>query len=148
MNLFKEGFHLKAKNGIEIDIPINAKVTILAGDDADDKTKMIRSISTILRLPHEIASCSVDKSKIVIVKDMDAYRLLINQKQTEDYIVFIDKFDLTDFRESIPFIKDSNNYFIICAHRTLPSCSQEADSILEMHHDGLRYKPISIKAFS
>ena len=143
-NLFIEGFHLKSKDGVQVDIPINAKVTIITGFSATGKTKMINFLSDILNT-HQIAECNVQKDDIVVIKDMQSFKILLNAKDIHDKVIFIDKFDLTDFSKSIPFLEKSHNYFIICAHRRLRKCGWEADSILEMIHDGLKYAPQVIK---
>jgi predicted ABC-class ATPase len=143
INLFATDFHVKTKTGIKIDIPINAKVTIISGDSATGKTKMINTLSSLLQT-HEIIESSVDNDDIIVVKDMQSYKLLLHASY-EYKVIFMDKFDLTNFKESIPFIENSKNWFVLCAHRQLPSCGWDKDSILEMHHNGKEYELTPIK---
>lgn len=138
-NLFIEGFHLKSKTGIQIDMPINAKVSVITGDSATGKTKMINDIAGLLRT-NEITECNYDLDKIRVVRDMSEWRWLVQSISFEENIVFVDKFDLTDFKESIPFIEGSRNYFVLCAHRRLPECDWCTESYLEIQHDGHLYK--------
>lgn len=141
--LFKEGFRIKSKTGIEINIPINAKVTIITGDSATGKTKMIKQLNDLLGT-NEIIESTVNKEQIEVIKDLAEFKRLYSMN-IDNKIIFIDKFDLTDFKVSIPFIEESNNLFVLCAHRSLPECGWEEDSILEMHHDGKIYNLTKFK---
>lgn len=138
-NLFSEGFHMKAKDGTIIDIPINAKVSIIKGNSATGKTKMIKYIFDLIAA-NEIAECNVDINKIRVIRDNSEFKILMDIKELREHIIFIDKFDTTDFKESIPFLAESHNYFIICAHRNLPKCGWDTESLLEMKHTKKRYE--------
>lgn len=138
-NLFKEGLYIKSKDGTEIKIPINAKVSLIRGNSATGKTKMIKFIADILAAK-EIAECNIDIEDIKVVRDTLEFDLLKASKEFTNKVIFIDKFDMTDFNESIPFIEASNNFFIICAHRNLPKCGWCKESILELNHTKKLYE--------
>ena len=138
MNLFKEGLYIKAKDGTEITIPINAKVSIIRGDSATGKTKLIKYLSDIIAAK-EVEKCNYDISNIKILRDMAEYQLFVNGNSVSNNVIFIDKFDMTDFEESIPFIISSQNFFIICAHRSIPQCGWCKESILELEHTKKKY---------
>lgn len=138
MNLFKEGLYIKAKDGTEIIIPINAKVSIIRGDSATGKTKMIRYLSDII-MAKEVEQCNYELSNIKVIRDMLEYKLFVEGKAVTNNVIFIDKFDMTNFEESIPFIESSENYFILCAHRNVPKCGWCKESILELEHSKKRY---------
>lgn len=137
-NLFKDGFYVRSKDGTEIKIPINAKVSIIRGDSATGKTKMIKYLSDIITA-NEIEECNYNISDIKVLRDIPEYKLFINSKTSKNNIIFIDKFDMTDFKESIPFIEESENFFVICAHRNLPRCGWCKESILELEHTKKKY---------
>lgn len=61
-HLFETGFHIKAKNGTEIHLPINAKVTVLRGDSATGKTKMLKWLEGTITT-HEISEITFDKKR-------------------------------------------------------------------------------------
>ena len=138
-NLFMEGFHMKSKDGTVIDIPINAKVSIIRGDSATGKTKMIKFMSDIIAAD-EVASCNIDIDRIRVIRDNSEFKLFINSKELREHIIFIDKFDITDFSISIPFLEQSHNYFVVCAHRELPRCGWDRDSLLELKHTKKKYE--------
>jgi hypothetical protein len=131
------GFHVRSITGISIDIPINAKVTIIKGDSSTGKTKMISDLSTLIETD-DITESTVNPKDIILIKDLQSFRLLL-ETHYEDKLIIIDKFELTDFTESIPFLEDSKNWFIVCSHRRLPKCGWDRESVLEMHHDGTHY---------
>lgn len=137
-NLFKDGLNIRAKDGTIIKIPINAKVSIIRGDSATGKTKLIKYLSNII-MAKEVERCNYDISKIKVIRDMAEYQLFVDGKTVVNNIIFIDKFDMTNFEESIPFIMTSENFFILCAHRNIPKCGWCKESILELEHKRRRY---------
>ena len=138
-NLFTEGFYLKSNTGSEITIPINAKVSVISDDSASGKTKMINYIDSLLKSGN-IAECNYDLDKIRVIKNIKEWNQFVEEDPIEYNVVFVDNFDLTDFRESVPFIESLKNYFILCAHRRLPKCGWCSESYLRLEHDGLNYK--------
>lgn len=140
--LIKQGFYIRAKNGKEINIPIKAKVTLIKGDSATGKTKMINEIiAMISNNGILIDKCTVDIKHILVIRDANEFKILLNSdsEYKDRKIIFIDKFELTDFKYSIPFIENCNSFFVICCHKSLPKCGWERESIVELQHDGMHY---------
>lgn len=132
-------FYIKTKRGIEIKIPINNKVTIITGDSATGKTKMIRYISDILKDKSEITETTVILESVVVCKDIEDVKALVDQKE-KGKIIFIDRYDsIENISPLISFIRETRNLFILLAHKDVPQCGYDYTSILNMYHNGRQY---------
>lgn len=133
-------FYIKTKREIEIKIPINNKVTIITGDSATGKTKMIRYISDILKNKSEIIETTINLEAIVVCKDIEDIEALIQQK-IKGKIIFIDRYDnIEDVNPIISFIRETGNLFVLLAHKDVPQCGYDYTSILNMYHNGTKYE--------
>lgn len=136
----KRIFYIKTKRGIEIKIPINNKVTIITGDAATGKTKMIHCISDLLKDKSEIIETTITPESVIVCKDTDDVKTLVNGEE-KGKIIFIDRYDsIEDVKPLISFIRETSNLFVIIAHKDVPQCGYDYSSILDMHHDGIKYE--------
>lgn len=139
--LLNTEFYVKAKSGVEITIPINNKVTIITGDSATGKTKMLNYLSKLLQDKSEIIESKVKLDKVFVC--MEAPNLFkVVDKGIENCLVFIDRFDRIsdDNKEIYDFITNSSNLFVLCVHKGIPQCGYNLKSILGLKHDGIRYE--------
>lgn len=137
MNNINE-FYLRTKSGISVRIPVNNKVTIITGDSATGKTKLVSYLSDLLIDKNEITETSVDLDSIIICKDkLDVEQLV--KENVNNKLIFIDRFDTLD-NEIISYISRTSCHFILFAHKDVPQCGYDYSSILEMSHDGTHYE--------
>lgn len=151
MTNFKEkGFlnnieiNIKTESGTNIFIPINDKVSIIKGDSATGKTKMINYLNMLLSEPSEIKYCNMNYNNIIICKDKKEFNIFIESSKIhgiKNKVVIIDRFDtMSDDEDIINFIAESQNVFIVCAHRPFDQCGYNTSSMLGLKHDGINYE--------
>lgn len=144
-SLFKEGFHLISTKGIEIHMPINAKISIISGNSATGKTKMMNDLADIIENDF-VKSCNIEPSRIKVLKDRQAFDFFMKENSVRESIIFIDNFELTNINRSAKFIEHSYNIFVISCKCRLPKISCSLDSALSLTHDGKIYdlEPIDL----
>lgn len=141
MRIFNTNFVIKSKAGESVEIPLNNKVTILTGDSATGKTKLIRFIKLLLSDETEIQYTSVDDicNKVVVCESKKEVMEVIDNK-TKNKIIIIDRFDImSNDKEIIDFMDESSNIFIVAAHKAFKQCGYSTDSMLGLKHDGINY---------
>lgn len=148
MGLMGMTFNIKNSTGIEINIPINNKVTIITGDSATGKSKMLRDLDFMLQDTSLITSTTVNLNSIIICHNVrNALNLLSNNKSLNSKIIFIDDYDSiepADETKLISIIRESKNLFVLMAHKDVPKCGYNHRSILGFEHDGKKYNAIQL----
>lgn len=140
MGLFRNNeFYLKTKAGVEIRIPINNKVSIITGDSATGKTKMIRCLKDVLKDKSEVTAVTINLDDVLVCMNAEEFYSVVKENIT-DKIIFIDRFDTVDINKIIDFLRESNNVFVICAHKEIPKCGYSIESMLGLFHDGKCYE--------
>lgn len=142
MRIFNTNLAIESKAGESVEIPINNKVTILTGDSATGKTKLIRFIKLLLSDSAEIKQTSIDNvcNKVIVCESKDDVLRLIDEKVCNK-IIIIDRFDImSSDKKIIEFMKESSNIFIVAAHKDFDQCGYSTDSMLGLKHDGVHYK--------
>lgn len=142
MKIFNTDLVIESKAGESVEIPINNKVTILTGDSATGKTKLIRFIKLLLSDKAEIQYTSIDDigSKVVVCESKKEVMEVIANRTT-DKIIIIDRFDImSDDDKIVNFIEESSNIFIVAAHKAFKQCGYSTNSMLGLKHDGINYK--------
>lgn len=142
MKIIDTNFVIESKAGVKVEIPINNKVTILTGDSATGKTKLIRFIKSLLSDKSEIKYTTVqDICDNVIICETIEDTLNLIDKNVENKIIIIDRFDImSDNIRIIKFIDESSNLFIVAAHKEFKQCGYSTDSMLGLEHNGENYK--------
>lgn len=141
MKIFDTKFVIESKALERVEIPLNNKVTILTGDSATGKTKLIKFLRLLLSDESEIRYTSINDvcNKVIICESKKEVIDVINNRETNKIIV-IDRFDLmSDDDKIINFIDDSSNIFIVAAHKAFKQCGYSTDSMLGLEHDGINY---------
>jgi len=144
---------IRSKLGVSITIPVHNKVSILTGDSATGKSKMINCLAELLQDNSEIDYCSVgDPNKLLICKNKKDFECHIEniklgkKEALAKAIVIIDRFDtMSDDKDILEFIRDYNAIFIVCAHKSFEQCGYSTNSMLGLKHDGNSY--IAYKLF-
>lgn len=147
MRIFSTNLVIESKAGERVEIPLNNKVTILTGDSATGKTKLIKYIKLLITDSNEIKYASIaDLSNKLIVCETKNDVLELIKKKVENKIIIIDRFDLMSNNEKIiQFMKRSSNIFIVASHKEFKQCGYSTDSMLGVKHDGVNY--IAYKLF-
>jgi ABC-type molybdate transport system ATPase subunit len=119
MNKYNTTLEIESKAGETLIIPLNNKVTILTGDSATGKTKLIRFIKLLLNDKAEIKDTSIkDIYNKIIICESKKEMLDVIKREIADKIIIVDKFDtMSDDSEIIKFIRESSNLFIVAAHK-------------------------------
>ena len=135
---------IRTRSGATIFIPINNKVTILKGNSATGKTKLINYLDMLLIDKLEIEYCNMNYNNIIICKNkLEVMNFIENSKRThmKNKVIIIDRFDtMSADEEIIDFIAESQNVFIVCAHRPFDQCGYNTYSMLGLKHDGINYE--------
>lgn len=123
----------------KISIPLYDKITVITGDSATGKTKMINLLDSIKKTYKNDTSikANINLDSVVIVTDKYTLNLMEKTNETNK-IVFIDRGNVVLDRDSIEFIHESNNIFIIMGHRNISGITSQ-DAILGLKHDGITY---------
>ena len=141
MKIFNTNLTIESKAGESVEIPIYNKVTILTGDSATGKTKLIRFLKLLLSDSAEIKRTSIDNvcDKVIVCESKEDVLSLIDKK-VYNRIIIIDRFDImSSEKKIIEFMKESSNIFIVAAHRDFDQCGYSTDSMLGLKHDGINY---------
>ena len=82
MKIFNTNLAIESKAGESVEIPINNKVTILTGDSATGKTKLIRFLKLLLSDSAEIKQTSIDNvcDKVIVCESKEDVLRLIDKK--------------------------------------------------------------------
>lgn len=142
MKIFDTNLVIESKAGESVEIPINNKVTILTGDSATGKTKLIKFIKLLMSDSAEIRYASIDGicDKVIVCESKDDVLKVIDRK-VNNKIIIIDRFDLiSSDKNIIKFIDESSNIFIVAAHKEFDQCGYSTDSMLGLKHDGINYR--------
>ena len=87
MKIFSTNLVIESKAGERVEIPLNNKVTILTGDSATGKTKLIKYIKLLMTDSNEIKCASIaDPSNKLIVCETKNDVLGLIKKKVEDKI--------------------------------------------------------------
>lgn len=135
----KNGIHIKTEETV-LHIPIYDKITVITGDSATGKTKMMNFLKACksAKKNNEKIEASINLEDILLVFDEDTIKLLIENKE-EGKIIFIDRFNTMQSKELIEFVNESKNIFIIMGHRNVSELTSQ-DAVLNMKCDGNSYK--------
>lgn len=142
MKIFDTNLVIESKAGESVEIPINNKVTILTGDSATGKTKLIKFIKLLMSDSAEIRYASIDDicNKVIVCESKDDVLKVIDRK-VNNKIIIIDRFDsISSNKNIIKFIDESSNIFIVAAHKEFDKCGYSTDSMLGLKHDGINYR--------
>ena len=142
MKRFNTDFIIESTAGEKVQIPINNKVTILTGDSATGKTKLMRFIKMLMYDKSEIKYASISEvyDKVEVCQSKDEVLSLIS-KGVVNKIIFIDRFDtMSNNEDIINYMDDSSNIFIVAAHKAFKQCGYSTDSMLGLKHDGTNYE--------
>lgn len=140
MKMIDTTINIKAKSGVCIKIPVNNKVTILTGDSATGKTKMIKYMKELSKDTNEIEHTTVNIDSFVFCDDIQDMINNINAN-IKHKVIIIDRFDtMSNNKKIIEFMINSENYFIVSAHKEFTKCGYSTDSMLGIRHDGINYE--------
>ena len=111
--MVKTGIYIKTEQ-TELHIPIYDKITVITGDSATGKTKMMRFLKACknARKNNVKIESSIDMDDILLVTDEDMLKMIIRTNEHEK-IIFIDRFNNVYSEELLTFMNDSKNIFII-----------------------------------
>lgn len=134
-----KGIYIKI-NDCEISIPIYDKITVITGDSATGKTKMINFIKACLNSVRNQAEIetSINLDDIIIIDDKYTMESVIKNDEKKK-IIFIDRFNILVDKNILQFIQKSQNIFILIGHRNLSELTMQ-DAVLIMKHDGHSYR--------
>lgn len=135
----KNGIHIKTEETV-LHIPIYDKITVITGDSATGKTKMmnfLKACKSAKKNNTKIES-SVNIDDILLVFDEDTLKLIMEKKE-EGRIIFIDRFNTMQSQEIAKFMDESKNIFIIMGHRNVSELTSQ-DAVLNMKCDGNNYQ--------
>lgn len=127
-------------------IPINNKVTIITGDSATGKTKMVKLLQSIKAIPSLAvkSSINIETLEIIDCADREELDLMMSMSNAENRIFIMDKYDAlvnrNDIQKLVEFIQKTKSLFIIIAHNDVPKCGYNHASILYMEHDGYTFE--------
>lgn len=140
MKMIDTVLKIEAKSGVCIIIPLNNKVSILTGDSATGKTKLINYIGDLLKDTSEIKNSSINIKNIKVChNEEDVIELM--KRNIKNNIIIIDRFDTMSNEDNImEFIRESSNYFIVAAHKEFKQCGYSTDSMLGLNYNDLTYK--------
>ena len=136
--MFENGIYIKTEEA-ELYIPIYDKITVITGDSATGKTKMmgfLRACKNAMKNNIKIES-TINLNDILLVSDEDTLNLLI-KKGENGKIIFIDRFNSLFCEEVLKFMTNSKNIFIIMGHRNISELTSQ-DAVLNMKCDGTNY---------
>lgn len=136
--MVKNGIYIKTE-GTELHIPIYDKITVITGDSATGKTKMMGFLKACknARKNNTKIESSIDINDILLVSDEDMLKMIIEKNESEK-IIFIDRFNNVYSEELLTFMNDSRNIFIIIGHRNISELTSQ-DAVLAMQCDGNNY---------
>lgn len=133
-----KGIHIKAID-TELYIPIYDKVTVITGDSATGKTKMLnflKECKNASRNQIEVKS-TINLEDIIIVDD-NYFLDIIIEKQEKSKTIFIDRANLLINDNVLNFMNKSNNVFILIGHGNVSKLASQ-DAVLSLKHDGKKY---------
>lgn len=132
---------IRTKEDETLDIPLYDKVTVLTGDSATGKTKMLGWLSACKSVskenPNEIVETSVNLEDITIITSEEMVKSLLKGEYYHK-IIFIDRFMLWANTDLIEYIYNSENIYIILGHRNTSEITSQ-DAVLGLRHDGKNY---------
>lgn len=135
------------KNGIlirteynELFIPIYDRITVITGDSANGKTKMMKFLDACKKAKNNNVkvTSNVDINDIILVYDECTLQLLLEKRESKK-IIFIDRFNRLFSKELLHFMQESDNIFIILGHRNISELTSQ-DAVLYMICDGSNYR--------
>ena len=135
----KNGIHIKTEESV-LHIPIYDKITVITGDSATGKTKMMNFLKACKRAKKNNTKIesSVNLDDILLVFDEDTIKLIIEKKE-KDRIIFIDRFNTVYSEKLEKFMTESKNIFIIMGHRNTSELTSQ-DAVLNMKCNGNNYE--------
>lgn len=136
--MVKNGIYIKTE-GTELHIPIYDKITVITGDSATGKTKMMGFLKACknARKNNVKIESSIDMDDILLVTDEDMLKMIIRTNEHEK-IIFIDRFNNIYSQELLTFMNHSKNIFVIMGHRNISELTSQ-DAVLAMKCDGNNY---------
>ena len=137
--MVKTGIYIKTEE-TELHIPIYDKITVITGDSATRKTKMMGFLKACknARKNNTKIESSIEINDILLVSDEDMLKMIIEKNESKK-IIFIDRFNNVYSEELLTFMNDSKNIFIIMGHRNISELTSQ-DAVLAMKCDGNNYR--------
>ena len=134
----KNGIYIKTEDS-ELHIPIYDKITIITGDSATGKIKMMRFLKAYknARKNNTKIESTINLNDILLVSDENMINLIMDKKEHEK-IIFIDRFHTIYSKKLVTFMNESKNIFIIIGHRNVSELTSQ-DAVLTMRCDGTNY---------
>lgn len=134
-----KSIYIRSKSGETLYIPLYDKVTVITGESATGKTKMLDWLKAckVAYTSNEIIESSVNLEDIIVVQDREMVDSLI-QLNVECKIIFIDRVSLFHSLALAEFIQSSKNLFILLGHRNVTELTSQ-DAVLGLRHDGKHY---------
>ena len=136
----RNGIYIKTEE-TELHIPIYDKITVITGDSATGKTKMmhfLKACKSANKKNQAKVESSVNIDDIILITDEYTSKLMID-KQESGKIIFIDRFNNLLSEELKEFIYESKNIFVLLGHRNVSELTSQ-DAVLCMKCDGNNYK--------
>lgn len=132
---------IKTKDGTTMELPIYDKITVITGDSATGKTKLIKWIQSCKNVykdnPAEIIEHTMDLNDIIIIDSKESVDNLLTSDYSYKYI-FIDRFNTLNTKELTNYVINSNNVFILIGHGNIEEYASQ-DAVLGIKHDGKHY---------
>lgn len=135
----KNGIFIKTEE-TELNIPIYDRITVITGDSATGKTKMMKFLDACKKAKKNQIKieANVNIDDIILVDDEYTLQLMIEKNESKK-IIFIDRFNTLFSDELLKFMSKSDNMFIIMGHRNVSELTSQ-DAVLNMICDGNNYR--------
>lgn len=136
-----DNLYIKTKDNNSLYIPIKDKISVITGNSASGKTKMINWLIACKKVikynPNEIIECSTNLDDIEILTNENDIKALLDNKYNNK-IIFIDRLNLYITEQLLDYMRDSKNIYIVTGHRNISEITGQ-DAVLGMKHDGKNY---------
>ena len=131
-----------------IHIPIYDKVTVITGDSATGKTKLLNVLLACKGVSEtnqdEVLESTINISDIVVVRNKDDLTSVLSQNLQKKYI-FIDKMNLLYCDELDKFMDESKNIFVVNGHWDIAELTGQ-DAVLGLKHNGTDFECYKVYA--